>query len=627
MTDELNEAAVTTANSDDSGSSPLQAGISSLSDSGGGLQTLAVPAAPDVSALPPNSSTPTGNLSASLSPQNNPSQQMGQPTPAPPPGLKGLGGRLRGVLYGLATGNVPGAIAGAIDPNQAKTNYEDRQQIQAANVKFATVRAAEAVANANRADLLYQWADADHQTQLQQQQLGILDSAQKAGFVIRAVTPLDQGVAQNQKSATENMVQLTKTDGAVPEMLHLHVGDRMLSLQLSPQADPDALLPLLNSVQQAQGKPLLDHATLASLYPDVKNRMAVDALNFTDPGRGDVNSGTLTTLQTRLGLVEEQPAFDGKDALVKKLQTAVNLQTDILNRENLRQAQAKAQDITTTSAATTANKVSEIQATAGPEATAAGQKAEAIAKGQAQGAMAATGGAKDANGNWNLASVPVSLVEGTMDPSQMSKRSKAYDQTIQQANQYSIEKYGKPFDLAQAQEDYTYAKQPQTQNTLKMIRAMTDPGGSIDIATQAAASLPRFDSGTLNKVFNAGATEFGSPEATNFHTAMLGLADEYSKVMGGGVSSDTGRQQALDILKASYSKGQLVGAIGVMRQDISARQNALVGSNRYLLRQYGLPAPGPRVSGPPPGATHTAMGSDKRLHYTNAQGQDLGVAQ
>jgi len=31
--------------------------------------------------------------------------------------------------------------------------------------------------------------------------------------------------------------------------------------------------------------------------------------------------------------------------------------------------------------------------------------------------------------------------------------------------------------------------------------------------------------------------------------------------------------------------------------------------------------------GPPAGATHTAMGSDGKRHYTNAQGQDLGVAQ
>ena len=43
------------------------------------------------------------------------------------------------------------------------------------------------------------------------------------------------------------------------------------------------------------------------------------------------------------------------------------------------------------------------------------------------------------------------------------------------------------------------------------------------------------------------------------------------KVMGGGVSSDTGRQQGLDLLKAGYAKGQMSGAIGIMQQDIAAR--------------------------------------------------------
>jgi hypothetical protein len=33
------------------------------------------------------------------------------------------------------------------------------------------------------------------------------------------------------------------------------------------------------------------------------------------------------------------------------------------------------------------------------------------------------------------------------------------------------------------------------------------------------------------------------------------------------------------------------------------------------------------VKTPPAGATHTAMGSDGKKHYTNAQGKDLGIAQ
>jgi hypothetical protein len=193
-----------------------------------------------------------------------------------------------------------------------------------------------------------------------------------------------------------------------------------------------------------------------------------------------------------------------------------------------------------------------------------------------------------------------------MDPSQVPKRGSAYTIIAQKAQQYSQQKYGQPFDMATAANDYTYAKNAQTQNTLKMINGMTERNGAIDIAANAAKRLPQMDSQTLNKVFNAAGKEFGSNEATNFHTAMLGLADEYSKVMGGGVSSDTGRDQALSLLRASYSKGQLFGykdangnqqpgAIDIMRQDISARQKALIGDNRYLSKQYGQSAGGKTI--------------------------------
>lgn len=215
------------------------------------------------------------------------------------------------------------------------------------------------------------------------------------------------------------------------------------------------------------------------------------------------------------------------------------------------------------------------------------------------------GAAKNDDGSWNPASIPVALVEHNMDPTQLSKRTTDYNAKIQAASQYSLEKYGKPFDLAQAQSDYKYATTSQNQNTLKMINAMIEPNGSIQIAANAAKSLPQMDSKTLNKVFNATATEFGSPEATNFHTSMLGLADEYSKVMGGGVSSDTGRQQALDLLKNSYSNKQLDGAIGIMQRDISARKTAIVGNNPYLIKQYGAPAPPA-----PQGATAEVLAQD-----------------
>jgi hypothetical protein len=116
---------------DNSGDSSGSQGSAPSGDSGRGLEALAQP---DVEGMPPNSTTPSdGALRQSMSPQNNPAQTEPLPT-GPPPGLEGLGGRLRGVLCGLAMHGAPGAVAGAIDPNAAKTDYVQNQEMRQAQV-------------------------------------------------------------------------------------------------------------------------------------------------------------------------------------------------------------------------------------------------------------------------------------------------------------------------------------------------------------------------------------------------------------------------------------------------------------------------------------------------------------
>lgn len=185
------------------------------------------------------------------------------------------------------------------------------------------------------------------------------------------------------------------------------------------------------------------------------------------------------------------------------------------------------------------------------------------------------------------------LVTGIIAPSQiLSSRKPEFAQAaFKAANDYSMKTTGQPWNMAKADAQFKYASNPQTQNTLNMIEGMTEKGGSIEIATQAASKLPQLDEATANKVFNATEKEFGSSGITNFHTAMLGLADEYSKVMGGGVSSDSGRQQALDLLRDSYSKGQLSGAIDIMQKDIAGRKVAMVRDNPTLKALYPDTAP------------------------------------
>ncbi len=141
--------------------------------------------------------------------------------------------------------------------------------------------------------------------------------------------------------------------------------------------------------------------------------------------------------------------------------------------------------------------------------------------------------------------------------------------------------------VAKNEADYKQATNPQVRSTLDLIETMTDPGGSIGIAEKAAQKLPQFNSQVANAVFNATTTSFGSSSVTNFHTAMLGLADEYSKVLGGGVSTDTGRAQALNILHDAYSNNQITGAIATMKADIQARKSELIRGNRVLEQTYG----------------------------------------
>jgi hypothetical protein len=52
--------------------------------------------------------------------------------------------------------------------------------------------------------------------------------------------------------------------------------------------------------------------------------------------------------------------------------------------------------------------------------------------------------------------------------------------------------------------------------------------------------------------------------------------------------------------------------------------NQAYGSSFKPVEMDDLPK-STKTQGPPPGATHTAMGSDGKRHYTNTQGQDLGI--
>jgi hypothetical protein len=173
------------------------------------------------------------------------------------------------------------------------------------------------------------------------------------------------------------------------------------------------------------------------------------------------------------------------------------------------------------------------------------------------------------------------------------------------ADKLSMAQTGQHFSATINETNFKQATNPQLQMKLKMVEGMTEKGGSIDIAQTAASKLPGVNEKTANKVFNVVSGELGDTAITNFHTAMLGLADEYSQVMGTGGGSDVSRQQALDILHDGYSKGQLAGSIAVMKSDIAARRRGLIGGNQTLQKLFPDPTaqqPSPQQNTNPYGA-------------------------
>jgi len=65
------------------------------------------------------------------------------------------------------------------------------------------------------------------------------------------------------------------------------------------------------------------------------------------------------------------------------------------------------------------------------------------------------------------------------------------------------------------------------------------------------------------------------------------VADDYSKVMGGGQGSDTSRMQALNLIGAKQSPAQRAASIDGIRGAVGSQTTSRIGSNSVLSRMYG----------------------------------------
>jgi hypothetical protein len=234
--------------------------------------------------------------------------------------------------------------------------------------------------------------------------------------------------------------------------------------------------------------------------------------------------------------------------------------------------------------------------------------------------------------NYDLSHPSAMIVEGRLDPSQLTKRAVGaggYNSTLEAANNYSMARYGNPFDFARASTDYKFASSFRAQDTLKLVQSLTgdnnkNDAGSIGQLQNQLKALGNTPIPKVNDLKNWAIKNAGQPGVTDFQATMLGVADEMGRILGGGVATDSSRQEANVIIDKGFSTAQGEGAIKAIRGLFANRYNAVIGKNTYLNNWYGKMANPLAVT--PQGAPQAKVAPPGKFAAKDAHGNVVGYA-
>jgi hypothetical protein len=180
------------------------------------------------------------------------------------------------------------------------------------------------------------------------------------------------------------------------------------------------------------------------------------------------------------------------------------------------------------------------------------------------------------------------LVSGVVSPSQLvSSRKPAFAQQAFTA----AEQMNPGWNAQKAEADFKVAGSPANVAFFGSAKSLTDKGGTLDQLNDAAKDIPGHRLPVFNTVDDAIRASTGSGPIAKYAALALGVADDYSKVMGGGQGSDTSRTQALKIISANESREQRAGSIEGIRGAVASQTNSRIGNNAVLQKMYGESTP------------------------------------
>lgn len=219
------------------------------------------------------------------------------------------------------------------------------------------------------------------------------------------------------------------------------------------------------------------------------------------------------------------------------------------------------------------------------EVTQAGKKAGAEESARLPGEMALAR-QRQALSQGDPSAAAALLVNGDATLSELKARGATPDfiaNTLKAAHQLSNGQY----NAQAADAQFQVAKSPTNVAFFGSAKSLTDPGGTLDQLAKVGKTLPSNQIPAFNSIADWTKAAIGSGPLAKYASVVLGVADDYAKVMGGGQGSDTSRQQALDIIKRNASPEGRAAAIEGIRGTVGSQVKSRIGSNPVLGRMYG----------------------------------------
>jgi hypothetical protein len=151
----------------------------------------------------------------------------------------------------------------------------------------------------------------------------------------------------------------------------------------------------------------------------------------------------------------------------------------------------------------------------------------------------------------------------------------------------AAQKMDPTFNLQKAEADFKAASSPANLNFFGPAHSIIDSGGTLDQLAEIAKRIPASQIPALNSLADWQKAKLGDGPMAQYAATALGLADDYSKITGGGGSIDA-RNAASGLIPPNASPEARAGAMKAIRGTVTSQINSRVGNNRVLQAQYGV---------------------------------------